>query len=401
MIGRSTATLLLTGATLAGCLIGGCNTLGSGTSINSSGGTTASGMVSSKAAILAPPGGAGTAVGVDFVRAIAAKVSPSVVTVHTLAAVDRQPMTLQDMLGQQDGQGGGTVRRGAGSGVIISADGYVLTNNHVVEGAQSVTVEVGGTGYDARVVGTDPLSDIAVVKITPPAGITLPVAELGDSDAVHVGDWAIAIGNPLDIGATVTLGIVSAIGARGPHLQGDAASTVLQTDAAINPGNSGGALVDSNGKVIGINEAILSPTGASIGIGFAIPIDAAHKIADQLIANGRVMRPYLGISYVAVKSVPPQAREQAGINPSLNTGVVVAQVGQNTPAADAGLQPGDVIVKADNQTLDGQDALSKIIGSHKVGDTLPLEMQRAGQSHDISVTLRERPAASAPQTGGQ
>ena len=242
--------------------------------------------------------------GTNFVRTIAAKVEPSVVTVHVMASVERQPMTLEDMQGGFGG--GGQVRRGAGSGVIISADGYILTNNHVVAGAQQVTVEVNGTGYDARVVGADALSDIAVVKVTVPAGMTLSVAEIGDSDAVRVGDWAIAVGNPLDIGATVTLGIVSAIGPRGPHLQGDAASTVLQTDAAINPGNSGGALADSAGKVIGINEAILSPTGSSIGIGFAIPINAAKKIADQLIASGHVQRPYIGISYLPVKAIPPR-----------------------------------------------------------------------------------------------
>ena len=207
-----------------------------------------------------------------------------------------------------------------------------------------------------------------------------------------MGDWAIAVGNPLDIGATVTLGIVSAIGPRGPRLQGDAASTVLQTDAAINPGNSGGALANSEGKVIGINESILSPTGSFIGIGFAIPINAARKIADQLIASGRVIRPYLGISYIPVKSVPPQARARVGISSSLTSGVVVAQVAQSTPAAEAGLRPGDVILKADGQELSDQETLNKIIGTHKVGDTLRLDVQRAGESLTLSVTLRERPA---------
>ena len=345
--------------------------------------------------------------GANFVRSVAAKVEPAVVTVHVMSAIERQPMTVQDLYGGQDGGGGTEMRRGAGSGVIISPDGYVITNNHVVAGAQSVTVEVGGTGYDARVVGADPLSDIAVVKITPAAGATFPVADLGNSDDVRVGDWAIAVGNPLDIGATVTLGIVSAIGPRGPHLQGDAASTVLQTDAAINPGNSGGALADSDGKVIGINEAILSPTGSFIGIGFAIPINAAHKIADQLIANGRVIRPYLGISYVPVKSVPPDARAKAGISPDLTSGVVVAQVAPDTPAAVAGLTPGDVILQADGKPLADEDTLNGIIIAHKVGDTLSLQIQRGGQAQAVSIILRERPASYSnapspePQPGPQ
>lgn len=397
---RITPTLaLLVGVSLTGCFVsGGCSLLGAGMS---GANAPASKGTSASPSILAANPGAEAAVGTNFVRAIAAKVEPAVVTVHVMSAVERQPMTLEDM---QGGQSGGTqVRRGAGSGVIISADGYVLTNNHVVEGAQQVTVEINGTGYDARVVGADPLSDIAVVKVKVPADTTLPVAGIGDSDKVRVGDWAIAVGNPLDIGATVTLGIVSAIGPRGPHLQGDAASNVLQTDAAINPGNSGGALADSDGKVIGINEAILSPTGSSIGIGFAIPINAAKKIADQLIANGRVVRPYLGISYLPVKSIPPQARAQAGISTDLTSGVVVAQVAPGTPAADAGLQQGDVILQADDQTLGDQDTLNGIIAAHKVGDTLQLNVQRAGQSQTIPLTLRERPSnfGAAPTGEGQ
>lgn len=330
-------------------------------------------------------------------RAIAAKVEPSVVTVHTLAAIQRQPMNLQDLT---LGGGATEVRRGAGSGVVISPDGYILTNNHVVTGAQRVTVLVGDTGYEAHVVGADALTDIAVVKVTPPAGTSLPVANLGDSDTVHVGDWAVAVGDPLDIGTTVTFGIISAIGQRGPHLQGDTANTVLQTDAAINPGNSGGALANSDGQVIGINEAIASPTGSFIGIGFAIPINAARQVARQLIVHGRVIRPYLGISYLPLKSVPPQARAQAGIDPSLTSGVVVAQVAPGTPSAGK-LQPRDVIVSADGKPLGDKDALlNKIISSHQVGDTLALQVQRGTQTITVPITLRERPATfGAPPPG--
>ncbi len=383
----------------ASLLIAGCGQLAPrGSDVGASQANASAGSAAVNAA-LAPPVAAGASsggAGTNFVRATAAKVEPSVVTVHTLAAIQRQPMNLQEMM---LGRGGTEVRRGAGSGVIISADGYILTNNHVVAGAQRVTVLVGDTGYEAHVIGADALTDIAVVKVTPPAGATLPVANLGDSDTVHVGDWAVAVGDPLDIGSTVTFGIISAIGQRGPHLQGDTANTVLQTDAAINPGNSGGALANSDGQVIGINEAIASPTGSFIGIGFAIPINAARQVAQQLIAHGRVIRPYLGISYIPVKSVPPQARAQAGIDPSLTSGVVVAQVASGTPSAGK-LQPRDVIVSADGKPLEDKDSLNKIIGSHQIGDTLTLQVQRGRETVTVPITLRERPAAfGAPPPG--
>ncbi len=328
----------------------------------------------------------------NFVRAVAAKLEPAVVTVHTQSTVE-QPMSLQDQMFGGQGGGGAQMRIGAGSGVIISPDGYILTNNHVVAGADQMTVQIGDKGYDARVIGADPLTDIAVVKATVPAGTTLPVAQLGDSDTVQVGDWAIAVGDPLDIGTTVTLGIISAIGARGPQLEGGTNSTVLQTDAAINPGNSGGALANSDGQVIGINEAIKSPTGTSVGIGFAIPINVAQKIAKQLIANGHVIRPYLGIRYGSIQTLPPQVREHFGIDPDLNSGVVIGQVIPGTPASDAGLQPGDLILSADGQTLTDQTLLGKITDSHQVGDTINLQVQRGKQTMKIAVTLRERPAS--------
>ena len=382
------ASVLCSGATLAAILLA----TGCGRPVPS--GSAPGGSEAVNAALSAPNAAAtnaapSSAAGTNFVRAMAAKVKPAVVTVHTLAAIRRQPMNLQDLM---LGGGGTEVRRGAGSGVIISPDGYILTNNHVVAGAQRVNVQVGDTGYDARVVGTDALTDIAVVKVTLPVGTTLPVADLGDSDTVQVGDWAIAVGDPLDIGATVTFGIISAIGERGPHLQGDTASTVLQTDAAINPGNSGGALANSDGQVIGINEAIASPTGSFIGIGFAIPINAARKVAQQLIANGRVIRPFLGIGVLPVKAVPPQARAQAGIDPALSSGLVVVQVMAGGPAS-ASLRAGDVIVSADGKPLEDQDMFNKIMGTHQVGDTLDLQVQRGGQTIKVPITLRERPAS--------
>lgn len=389
------------GAAVAACLLtAGCGRLAPSNSSSSQTGGSAA-VNQALAPPSAPPSKSGdtsAAAGTNFVRAIASKIKPAVVTVHTLAAIRQQPLSMQDLM---FGGGGRTeLRKGAGSGVIISPDGYIITNNHVVAGAQQVTVMVGDTGYQATVVGTDALTDIAVVKITPAAGQTLPVAQLGDSDAVQVGDWAVAVGDPLDIGSTVTFGIISAIGERGPRLQGDSASNVLQTDAAINPGNSGGALANSDGQVIGINEAIASPTGSSIGIGFAIPINAARDVAKQLIASGRVIRPYLGIRYQPVKSVPPPARAQAGIDPTLKTGLIVAQVASGTPAAGV-LRPGDVLLSVDGKALDDTDTLSKTVAAHKVGDAVKLEVQRGTQKSTVSITLRERPASFGVQPGGQ
>ena len=280
--------------------------------------------------------------------------------------------------------------RGAGSGVIISQDGYVLTNNHVVANTSKVTVNVGDKGYDARVIGTDPMTDIAVVKINT-GGAKLTPAELGNSDDLRVGDWAIAVGNPLDIGTTVTLGIVSAVNRTGLAAEGHSLNSVIQTDAAINPGNSGGALADINGRVVGINEAIYSPTGSYVGIGFAIPINSARKIAAELIQDGKIVRPYLGVSYAPLKQFPPDARAQMGVTVQGDGGVVVQQVYPGSPAAQAGLKTYDVILEANRQPLTGQDTLNQIIQKGKIGDTLTLLVSRNGHNVILPVTLRERP----------
>ena len=236
------------------------------------------GSNSSRQAVLASLNTAPTAArhftGDSVVADAAAKVEPAVVDVHTVGkAIEpaanpfgSDPIFRRFFGG--DGQEAPVTPRGAGSGVIISPDGYILTNNHVVANTQTVTVNVGDKAFDAHVVGADPMTDIAVVKIDT-KGARLPVAELGDSDNLRVGDWAIAVGNPLDIGTTVTLGIISAKDRRDLHAEGHQLGTVIQTDAAINPGNSGGALANINGQVIGINEAIYSPTGSYVGIGFA------------------------------------------------------------------------------------------------------------------------------------
>ena len=339
----------------------------------------------------------------------AAKVDQAVVTVHTVGkAVEQQTNPFGDdpIFRRFFGGGGGTqtTPRGAGSGVIISADGYILTNNHVVENTQSLTVNVGDKGYDAKVIGSDPVTDIAVVKINT-KGVKLPVAQLGNSDDLRIGDWAIAVGNPLDIGTTVTLGIISAVNRTGLNADGGhALNSVIQTDAAINPGNSGGALANINGQVIGINEAIYSPTGSYVGIGFAIPINSARKIAAELIRSGKITRPYLGVSYAPLKAFPAQARRQMGITLDSDNGVIVQQVYPGSPAADAGLKTYDVILEANRVPITNQDSLNNVIKTLKVGDALVLKVSRNGADRILNVTLRERPATfgeTSPQSEPQ
>ncbi len=337
----------------------------------------------------------------------AAKVDAAVVTVHTVGrpvAQSADPMFR--MFG--GGQGQPEVSRGAGSGIIISPDGYIITNNHVVDNTSKLTVNVGdksggeGKAYSAHVVGTDPVTDIAVVKIDTD-GVKLPVAQLGNSDDVRIGDWAIAVGNPLDVGTTVTLGIISALNRTGQSAEGQTILPAIQTDAAINPGNSGGALANINGQVIGINEAILSPSGTYSGIGFAIPINRAKQIAAELIKNGKASHPYLGVQYQPVAALSADDRAQTGVPADLDQGVYVKRVFPGSPAAQAGLHLYDVITQANGQPITDSDSLNNLIQSLKVGTTLTLRVVRDGTPRTVSVILRERPAAfgQQPQPGSQ
>ena len=360
-----------------------------------------SGNAPSKRAVLASLDTTPTALkhftGDTVVADAAAKVDQAVVTVHTVGkSVPQQANPFGDDPIFRHFFGGGSgaqaTPRGAGSGVIISTDGYILTNNHVVENTQTVTVNVGDKGYDAKVIGADPVSDIAVVKIDT-KGVKLTAAQLGNSDDLRIGDWAIAVGNPLDIGTTVTLGIISAVNRTGLNADGGhALNSVIQTDAAINPGNSGGALANINGQVIGINEAIYSPTGSYVGIGFAIPINSAKKIAAELIRSGKIVRPYLGVSYAPLKAFPAQARRQMGITLDSDNGVIVQQVYPDSPAATAGLKTYDVILEANRLPITNQDSLNNVIKTLKVGDALVLKVSRNGADRILNVTLRERPA---------
>jgi len=289
-----------------------------------------------------------------------------------------------------------TVPAGVGSGVIYDAQGHVLTNNHVVEGAQKLLVSLpDGRSFPGKLVGRDPLTDLAVVQV---AGGNLPVAELGDSGKLQVGDWVVAIGNALALpgGPTVTAGVVSALGRTIQEPAGPTGGAgpflfdVIQTDAPINPGNSGGPLVDLQGQVIGINTLVAGQAEPGVpaqGIGFAIAISTAKPIADQLVATGRAVHPYLGIGYVPLS---PAIAAQLGI--PYREGVVVARVTADSPAAQAGLRQGDVITEIDGTPLKTDSALAQIVNSHKPGDTLTLSVVRGNQRLTLRATLAEMPS---------
>ncbi len=283
-------------------------------------------------------------------------------------------------------------RRGQGSGVIIKSDGYILTNNHVVQGADELHVKLSdGHEYPATVVGTDPDSDLAVVKID---ATGLPAAKFGDSDALQQGDWVVAVGNPFGLDHTVTAGVVSAKG-RG-NIGLNTYEDFIQTDAAINPGNSGGPLVNLRGEMVGINSAIHSSTGGSDGIGFAIPSNLAQHVAQSLMDDGRVDRGWIG---VGVQPLTPDLA--SAFNYTGSTGVVVTDVMDGTPAQESGLQSGDIIVEVDRRPIDSPRALVNTIGQREPGDRIRLTVARNGSEQVVPVTLALRPGeaqvTSTPQ----
>ena len=271
---------------------------------------------------------------------------------------------------------------GIGSGVIVSKDGYILTNNHVVDGADEVKVSLqDGREFSATVVGRDPKSDIAVIKIQ---AANLPTVPMADSDKVEVGDVVLAIGNPFGIGQTVTTGIVSATG-RGGNLGLDY-EDFIQTDAAINPGNSGGALVDVEGRLIGINTAIYSRSGGNQGIGFAIPTNLARDIMESLIRDGKVTRGYLG---VIIQDVSPALAKEFRLKQA--TGALIGDVTPKSPAERAGLQSGDVILEFNGKQVTDSRHLKLEVGCTRPGQTVPLKVLRDGKPKTLRVTVKELP----------
>lgn len=266
----------------------------------------------------------------------------------------------------------------SGSGFILRKDGVVLTNNHVVEQAKEITVALSdGHEFPAKVLGRDPKTDLAVLKID--AKTELPVAELGDSDALKVGEWVVAIGNPFGLENTVTAGIVSAKGraiGNGPYDQ------FIQTDAPINPGNSGGPLFNQRGEVIGINTAIFSQSGGNIGIGFAVPINLAKELVPQLETEGHVTRGWLGVS---VQKLTPELAESLGVSEA--QGALVAGITPGSPAAKAGIKTGDVIATYDGKKLEDHGGLPSLVAATPVGATVPIQVLRDRDVKTLSVTV--------------
>ncbi len=268
----------------------------------------------------------------------------------------------------------------AGSGVIVDAQrGYILTANHVV--AQVTTAQVttkDGRRFVAKLVGRDPATDVAVLRITQAVG--LQAIPIGDSDALQVGDFVLAIGNPFGLGQTVTSGIVSALGRTGLAKQGY--EDFIQTDAPINPGNSGGALVNLRGELIGINTAILSPAGGNVGIGFAVPINMARRVMEQIVQNGEVRRGRIGI---VVKDLTPEASQSARL--PLRGGAVIAEVAAGSPAEQAGMQKGDIVVAVDGKPIRSAAQLRNSVGLTQVGHRIQLTLTHAGAEHTVSVEV--------------
>ncbi|EFA74200.1 serine protease [Cylindrospermopsis raciborskii CENA303] len=324
----------------------------------------------------------------NFVTEVVRKVGPSVVRINSSRTVRTQaPDEFEDLrrfFGPRIPRRENRVERGAGSGFIISDDGRILTNAHVVEGADRVTVTLkDGRTFEGRVLGADQLTDVAVVKIE---AKNLPTVILGNSEQLQPGQWAIAIGNPLGLDNTVTTGIISATG-RSSNQVGvpDKRVEFIQTDAAINPGNSGGPLLNARGEVIGINTAIIQ--GAQ-GLGFSIPINTAQRISNQIITTGKAQHPYLGIQMV---SITPDLRQRinsdpnSGLTVSENQGVLIIRVIPNSPAAKAGIRIGDVIVRLNGEVITDSSAVQKAVELAQVGGNLRLDLRRNGQTINIAV----------------
>ncbi|MEC5386714.1 Do family serine endopeptidase [Uliginosibacterium sp. H3] len=271
---------------------------------------------------------------------------------------------------------------GLGSGVVVSPDGYILTNNHVVEAADEIEVALqDGRKMPAKIVGRDAESDLAVLRIDTPQ--PLPAITFADSDALHVGDIVLAIGNPFGVGQTVTMGIVSALGRS--HLGINTFENFIQTDAAINPGNSGGALVDARGQLVGINTAIYSRSGGSLGIGFAIPATGARKIMDEIIRTGSVTRGWVGVE---VQEITPELAASFKLPPQ---GALIAGVARSSPADKAGVQPGDAMVSVDGQPISNPQSMLEHIASQQPGKSVRFGFVRRGKPLDLSIEIGRRP----------
>ncbi len=319
----------------------------------------------------------------NFIAAAVERTGPAVVRIDS-------SRTLRN----RSARPGGRVVQGTGSGFIIQSDGLILTNAHVVNRADTVTVTLrDGRNFTGKVLGQDQLTDVAVVKIQ---ANNLPAVNLGNSEQLRPGEWAIAIGNPLGLDNTVTAGIISATGRSSSDVGvPDKRIGFIQTDAAINPGNSGGPLLNQQGQVIGMNTAII---GGAQGLGFAIPINRAQQIANQLIAEGRVTHPYLGVQ---MTTLTPDLRETLSrdsngrVQVQANQGVVIVAVAQNSPAARAGLRTGDVIQQINGQAVKTAADVQQAVENSRIGVSLPLEVSRNGSNLTVSISPGEFPTPTS------
>ncbi len=335
----------------------------------------------------APAGAAPSDVARHSYSAAAKAAAPAVVSINTSKAPERNPHGNDPWFRFFFGEAPeSSPQSGLGSGVIVSPAGYILTNNHVVEGADEIAVQLSdGRTALAQVIGTDPDTDLAVLRIELP---NLPVVVLGDSDTLEVGDVVLAIGNPFGVGQTVTSGIVSALGRS--ELGINTFENFIQTDAAINPGNSGGALVDVNGRLMGINTAIYSRSGGSMGIGFAIPSSTARGVMESIVKNGRVIRGWIGVE---PQELTPQLAQTFGLDGQ--QGVVVTGVLQNGPAALAGLRPGDVIVSVAGTPVTNVPGLLRAVAALTPGQPAQIEVLRRRGLETLQVTPGRRSAPNS------
>lgn len=336
----------------------------------------------------------------NFVTTVVDEMSPAVVRVNVKRVVDTNvPDVLNnpfferffgDSIPIPPQQ---RVQQGLGSGFIISSDGQILTNAHVVDKADEVAVVLrDGRTFDGTVVGEDPLTDVAVIQID---AENLPTVPLGNSDNVKPGQWAIAIGNPLGLNETVTVGVISATGRPGAAIGvSDKRVEFIQTDAAINPGNSGGPLLNARGEVIAINTAII---GQAEGLGFAVPINTAKRVAKEIIETGEVQYPYIGIRMVTLTPEIKQRLQQLpqqNLEINADSGVLIVETVQGSPATQAGLQAGDVIQTINGETVETSEAVQQIVEEQNVGDRVSVVVQRNGQTQEIIVTLERLPVQS-------
>jgi serine protease Do len=331
------------------------------------------------------------------------KVSPSVVNIYTAKTVRENPSLSrlnEDPTSRQffgDAEGYGRVPRerreqSLGSGIVASQDGYILTNNHVVQGADEIKVGLADerTVLDAKIVGTDPQTDVAVIKVQ---AEKLPAITFTNSDGVEVGDVVLAIGDPFGVGQTVTMGIVSAKDRGGLGIEDY--EDFIQTDASINPGNSGGALVDIDGRLVGISTAILSRSGGNQGIGFAVPVNLARYIMGRLISDGKVTRGYLGVK---IQSLTPELATKLKL--SGQTGAVVSEVTRNSPAEKAGLKKNDVLIEFDGKSVTDSRHLRLIVAEKPPGSSVSVKVFRDGKEQTLTVELGTLPSEDLYQSGG-